>query len=60
MPTFQSTTQIQKPVNEVYQFLTDMNNHQQLMPVDDIADWSSTTDEARFNIRNMIKTGFKN
>ena len=36
MSTFESTVTINKPVNIVYQFLADMNNHQQLMPDDDI------------------------
>jgi ligand-binding SRPBCC domain-containing protein len=58
MTTFESTITIDKPVRTVYQFLTDMNNHQQLMP-DDISDWSSTIDEARFNIRNMLKLSLK-
>jgi len=54
MTIFESTTTINKPINEVYLFLADMNNHQQLMP-DEITDWSSTTDKASFNIRNMLK-----
>ncbi len=58
MSTFQSTVTINKATNIVYQFLADMNNHQQLMP-DDISDWSSTVDEARFTIRNMIKLALK-
>jgi hypothetical protein len=36
-----------------------MNNHRQLMPADDISEWSSTTDSACFNIRNMIKLSLK-
>jgi len=59
MSTFQSKTSINKPVNEIYHFLADMNNHQRLMPADDISDWSSTTDSASFNIRNMIKLSLK-
>ena len=58
MTTFESTTTINKSVNTVYQFLADMNNHQQLMP-DDISEWSSTNDEAKFNIRNMLKLSLK-
>jgi carbon monoxide dehydrogenase subunit G len=54
MTTFESSTIINKPVHEVYQFLADMNNHQQLMP-DNIINWSSTVDEASFNIPNMVK-----
>jgi len=58
MNTFQSTITINKPIPEVYQFLADMNNHQQLM-TDDISDWTSTRDEASFNIRNMLKLSLK-
>ena len=54
MTTFESSTTINKPVHEVYQFLADMNNHRRLMP-DNIINWSSTVDEASFNIPNMIK-----
>lgn len=58
MTTFQSKITINRAVNEVYSFLADMNNHQQLMP-DSIAEWSSTVDEASFNIQNMIKLSLK-
>ena len=55
---FQSTIRIPKPVNQVYLFLADMNNHEKLM-TEDISDWSSTMDEASFNIRNMLKLVLK-
>jgi len=58
MTTFESKATINKPVNDVYQFLEDMNNHQQLMP-DNILDWTSSTDEARFNIQNMAKLALR-
>ena len=58
MTIFQSKTTINRPVNEVFTFLADMNNHQQLMP-DSITDWSSTFDTASFNIQNMAKLSIK-
>jgi len=58
MTTFQSTARIFKPVNEVYAFLVDLNNHQQLI-TGDISDWSSTNTEASFTIRNMLKLALK-
>jgi carbon monoxide dehydrogenase subunit G len=58
MTTFESKININKPVNEVYQFLGDMNNHQQLMP-ENILNWTSTADEARFDIQNMGKLALK-
>ena len=59
MSNFQSTIKINRPGKEVYDFLADMNNHEQLMAGDDISEWSSTHDEARFSIRNMIKLALK-
>jgi hypothetical protein len=58
MTTFQSTATINRPVSEVYLFLSDFNNHRQLMP-DSIEDWISTFDEASFNIQNMVKLSLK-
>lgn len=58
MTIIQSKTTVQKSVDEVYLFLADLNNHQQLMP-ENIYNWSSTTDEARFAIQNMAKLALK-
>ncbi len=54
MTIIQSTAQISQPVAKVYAFLSDMNNHQQLMP-ENIYNWSSTKDQASFTIQNMAK-----
>ena len=53
-----STVTLHKPIAEVYTFLADLNNHQQLMP-ENIYNWSSTTDEAAFTIQNMAKLAIK-
>ncbi len=58
MTIIESSTVISKPVSEVYAFLADLNNHQQLMP-ENIYNWSSTEDEARFTIQNMAKLALK-
>ncbi|MDB5154356.1 MAG: hypothetical protein JWR54_3107 [Mucilaginibacter sp.] len=58
MTIFESKVILNKPVNEIYQFLSDMNNHQCLMP-ENILDWASTVDEARFNIQNMASLALK-
>ena len=58
MSTFQSKITINRPASQVYTFLADMNNHQQLMP-DSITEWSSTVNEASFNIQNMAKLALK-
>ncbi|HEY8928429.1 MAG TPA: SRPBCC family protein [Mucilaginibacter sp.] len=57
--TFESKVTIQQPVNKIFGFLADMNNHQQLMPADDISDWKSTTDGASFVIKNTINLSLK-
>ncbi len=58
MTNFESSISIAQPVNNVYAFLSDLNNHQQLMP-ENIYNWSSTKDEARFTIQNMAKLALK-
>lgn len=50
--------QINKPLQEVYSFLADANNHEKLMP-DTIYNWSSTVDECKFTIQNMAKLELK-
>ena len=54
MTIIESAVEVSKPVAEVYAFLSNMNNHQQLMP-ENIYNWESTEDEARFTIQNMAK-----
>jgi hypothetical protein len=58
MAFFESKTLIAKPASEIYNFLVDLNNHQDLMP-ENIYNWTSTKDEARFTIQNMAKLALK-
>ena len=58
MTIIESTVMLNKPVTEVFAFLADLNNHQQLMP-ENIYNWSSTVNEARFTIQNMAKLALK-
>jgi carbon monoxide dehydrogenase subunit G len=58
MTIFESNTSIAQPIEKVYTFLSDLNHHEQLMP-ENIYNWSSTTDEARFTIQNMAKLALK-
>lgn len=58
MTVFESKTVIAKPAAEVYSFLANINNHEQLMP-ENVTNWSSTSDEARFSIQNMGKLALK-
>ena len=58
MTVFESNININQSVEKVYQFLSDLNNHQQLMP-ENIYNWTSTQDEARFTMQNMAKLALK-
>lgn len=58
MTVIESSTELNQPVEKVYAFLADMNNHQQLMP-ENIYNWSSTEDEASFTIQNMAKLAIR-
>lgn len=58
MTVIKNQISIDKPVAEVYGFLADCNNHEQLMP-DSVYNWSSTQDEARFTVQNMAKLALK-
>jgi carbon monoxide dehydrogenase subunit G len=58
MTIFESKITVKHHVDKVYQFLSDLNNHQQLMP-ENISNWSSTEDEIRFSIQNMVKLALK-
>ncbi|MEJ2879998.1 SRPBCC family protein [Pedobacter sp. GR22-6] len=58
MTIIESSTEINQPVEKVYTFLADLNNHQQLMP-ENIYNWSSTEDEASFTIQNMAKLAIR-
>lgn len=53
MTVIESEAVLNQPVELVYNFLQDFNNHQRLMP-SNIQNWKSTTDEASFSIENMV------
>lgn len=58
MTIIESKITIAKPATDIYNFLADLNNHQQLMP-ENIYNWTSTPTEARFTIQNMAKLALK-
>jgi carbon monoxide dehydrogenase subunit G len=58
MNTFESKVTIAAPANKVYDFLSDFNNHQQLMP-ENISNWASTFNTASFTIQNMGSISLK-
>lgn len=58
MTTIASKSIIKQPITAVYDFLSDCNNHKQLMP-ENVYNWSSTVDGANFTIQNMAKLSIK-
>ena len=54
MAEFLSNASIKAPIEAIYSFLEDCNNHEILQP-ENIYNWSSTKDEASFTIQNMAK-----
>src|SRR4051812_26505175 len=50
--------EINKPVSEVFAFLSNFNNFQKLMPPQ-VVDWTSTEDECHFKISGMASIGMK-
>jgi len=47
-----------KTAKEVFDFLSDFNNFQKLMP-EQVVDWKSTADECTFTIKGMATLGMK-
>jgi carbon monoxide dehydrogenase subunit G len=58
MATFESKININYSLTAIYQFLSDFNNHQQLM-TDNVQNWSSSFNEASFGIQNMVQLSLK-
>jgi len=58
MTVIESKISINQPVESVFKFLADFNNHEQLMP-SNVSDWNSTADEASFSIQQMAKLALK-
>jgi hypothetical protein len=58
MTVFESKVRINRPVSAVYQFLSDFNNHKQLMP-DSITNWTSDRDSANFTVQGMANLALK-
>ncbi|RYE17431.1 MAG: SRPBCC family protein [Sphingobacteriaceae bacterium] len=54
MTIIESNILVDVPAALVYNFLADLNNHQQLMP-ENVIGWTSTQNEAQFQIQNMVK-----
>ncbi len=49
---------VNKTSKEVFDFLSDFNNYERLMP-EQVTDWKSTVDECSFTIKGMASLGMK-
>jgi hypothetical protein len=49
---------IAKSQEHIYNFLSDFNNFEKLMPPQ-VTEWESTADSCSFNLNNMAKVGMK-
>ncbi|CAN5522841.1 hypothetical protein BH11BAC1_BH11BAC1_06790 [soil metagenome] len=49
---------VNKSAKEVFEFLSDFNNYQRLMP-EQVTDWKSSTEECSFTIKGMASLGMK-
>lgn len=58
MTTIESKRLVNASIEQVYSFLEDCNNHEQLQP-ENVYNWVSTKDEASFAIQNMAKLTLK-
>jgi len=58
MSTFKSTVTVNRPAEEVFNFLADFNNHQGLMP-ENVTNWTSGYDDAHFEVPGMLKLSLK-
>lgn len=49
---------VAKPAKDIYDFLSDFNNFQRLMP-EQVTNWKSTADECSFTMNGMVSLGMK-
>lgn len=58
MTIFENKTIVARSQSAIFAFLSDLNNHEVLMP-ENVYNWSSTADEAHLTIKNMAKLSLK-
>ena len=60
MATFNSEkVTVEASPSSLFNFISDLNNLEELMPTDKISDWQSSEDSCSFKIPNLGKIGFK-
>lgn len=50
---------VNAPIQEVYDYLLNINNLQHLMPEDKVEKWESTEDSCSFQIKGLAKIGMR-
>ena len=50
---------INKSINNVFEYLSDLNNYNELLPADKISDWESDVDSCSFKIKGAASIGFQ-
>lgn len=50
---------VEQSASTVFDFLSDLNNLEKLMPEGKVEKWNSTTDSCRFGIKNLATIGMK-
>ena len=53
------TGKITKRDKDIYNFISDFNNFQSLVPADKVKNWQSDTDSCSFTIDMIGETGFR-
>ena len=60
MTTIESkTVLIDRPAEEIFAFLQDMNNFQQLLPQERISDWKAEKDQCSFKVQGAATIGLQ-
>lgn len=49
---------IKRPINEVFDFLSDMNNFESLLPADKISNWKSDENQCSFKVQGTTSISF--
>ena len=50
---------IERPAEQLYAFLQDMNNFKELLPQDRISEWTATTEECSFKVQGAATIGLR-
>lgn len=52
-------TEVNNSQENIFNFLTDFNNFEKLMPTDKVSEWTSNTNECSFTINGMATIGMR-